>query len=96
MPVLDGVQTIPDKRLAALGHTRRSSIRVPYFGAALECIPQTELVLTATSSIARIAATHPGLRIIEAPPEITAFRFRPSGIPDWTRTRPTSGSDRSS
>jgi DNA-binding transcriptional LysR family regulator len=76
VPVLDGVQTIPDKRLAALGHTRRSSIRVPYFGAALECIPQTELVLTATSSIARIAATHPGLRIIEAPREITGFSFQ--------------------
>ncbi|HMF53880.1 MAG TPA: LysR family transcriptional regulator [Edaphobacter sp.] len=76
VPVLDGVQTIPDKRLAALGHTRRSSIRVPYFGAALECIPQTELVLTATSGIARMAARHPELRIIEAPPEITGFSFQ--------------------
>jgi len=74
--VLDGVQTIPDKRLAALGHARRSSIRVPYFGAALECIPQTEFVLTATSSIARVAAAHRGLRVIEAPPELTGFSFQ--------------------
>lgn len=74
--VLDGVQTIPDKRLAALGHTRRSSICVPYFGAALECVPQTDLVLTATSSVTRIAGTRLDLRVIEAPPELTGFSFQ--------------------
>ena len=74
--VLDGVQTIPDKRLAALGYTRRSSICVPYFGAALECIPQTNLVLTGTSSAARTAEMHPDLRVIEAPAELTGFSFQ--------------------
>jgi DNA-binding transcriptional LysR family regulator len=74
--VLDGVQTIPDKRLAALGYTRRSSICVPYFGAALECIPRTSLMLTATSSAARAAEMHPDLRVIEAPAELTGFSFQ--------------------
>jgi DNA-binding transcriptional LysR family regulator len=74
--VLDGVQTIPDKRLAALGYTRRSSICVPYFGTALECIPQTDLVLTATSSVARIAETRLDLRVIEAPAELSGFSFQ--------------------
>ncbi len=76
VPVLDGVQTIPDKRLAALGLTRRSSIRMPYFGAALECMPRTNLVLTATSGIAQIASKHPDLRVIEAPKELTGFSFQ--------------------
>lgn len=41
-----GVQTIPDKQLAAVGAKRNSCIRVPYFGVALQCLPGTELVLT--------------------------------------------------
>src|SRR6266436_3563291 len=40
-----GVQTIPDKQLAAVGAKRSSSIRVPYFGVALQCLRGTELVL---------------------------------------------------
>ncbi|HXC97335.1 MAG TPA: LysR family transcriptional regulator [Edaphobacter sp.] len=74
--VLDGVQTIPDKRLAALGLARRSAIRVPYFGAALECLSQTNLVLTATSGIAQIAKTRPDLRVLEAPAELKGFAFQ--------------------
>ncbi len=74
--VLDGIQTIPDKRLAALGHTRRSSICVPYFGVALECVARTDLVLTSTTSIARIAEEHPGLRVLEAPAELIGFSFQ--------------------
>jgi DNA-binding transcriptional LysR family regulator len=76
VPVLADVQTIPDKRLAALGQTRRIALRIPYFGAALQCIPNTDLVLTVTSSIARVAATNPDLRVIDAPPEITGFSFQ--------------------
>jgi DNA-binding transcriptional LysR family regulator len=74
--VLDDVQTIPDKRLAALGLTRNSTIRLPYFGAALECLPKTNLVLTATSGIAEIAKKHPGLRVLEAPEELSGFAFQ--------------------
>jgi DNA-binding transcriptional LysR family regulator len=74
--VLDDVQTIPDKRLAALGLTRNSTIRLPYFGAALECLPETNLVLTATSGIAEIAKKHPGLRVLEAPEELSGFAFQ--------------------
>jgi hypothetical protein len=44
-----GVQTIPDKQLAAVGAKRSSCIRVPYFGVALQCLPGTELVLTLTT-----------------------------------------------
>ena len=76
VPVLDNVQTIPDKRLSALGLTRRTPIRVPYFGAALECIPQTKLVLTATSGVAQMARRHSGLRVVEAPAELTGFSFQ--------------------
>lgn len=74
--LLDGVQSIPDKRLAAMGKTRSWSIRMAYFGAALECIPGTELILTATSSATRAARGRKDLRILEAPTELTGFGFQ--------------------
>ena len=45
------VQNIPDKQLAALRVKRRSFVRMPYFGAALSCLPVTELVLTLTNGM---------------------------------------------
>jgi len=74
--LIDGVQSIPDKRLAALGKRRRWSINVPYFGAALECVERTELMLTVTSSGARAARLRKDLRVMEAPKEITGFGFQ--------------------
>jgi DNA-binding transcriptional LysR family regulator len=74
--VLDDLQTIPDKRLAALGLTRNSTIRLPYFGAALECLPGTNLILTATSGVAQIAKKNPDLRVLEAPEELSGFAFQ--------------------
>src|SRR3979411_487530 len=46
-----GVQTIPDKQLAAVGAKRDSYIQVPYFGVGLQCLAGTELVLTLTSGM---------------------------------------------
>ena len=45
--VVEGTQHIPEKRLAAHGHRRRTVITLPYFGAATRCIPGTKLILTA-------------------------------------------------
>lgn len=78
---LADIQTIPDKRLAALGYTRQSRMRVPYFGAALECIVGTKLILTATSGVARAAMKRSDLRVIEAPKEITGFAFQAAWHP---------------
>src|SRR6202789_2025776 len=72
---LAGVQTIPDKRLAAVGAKRRSFIRVPYFGAALQCLPGTELVLTLTSGLTSVVQGDRKLRLVKAPPELHAFHF---------------------
>jgi DNA-binding transcriptional LysR family regulator len=49
-----GVQTIPDKQLAAVGAKRSSCMRVPYFGVALQCLPGTELVLTLTTGMTSV------------------------------------------
>jgi len=70
-----GVQTIPDKQLAAVGAKRSSSIRVPYFGVALQCLPGTELVLTLTSGMTSVVKGDRRLRLVKAPQELHGFHF---------------------
>jgi DNA-binding transcriptional LysR family regulator len=70
-----GVQTIPDKQLAAVGVKRNSCIRVPYFGVALQCLAGTELVLTLTSGLTSVVKRDRKLRLVKAPPELHAFHF---------------------
>jgi DNA-binding transcriptional LysR family regulator len=70
-----GVQTIPDKQMAAVGAKRNSCIRVPYFGVALHCLPGTELVLTATSGLIPAIKANRKLRLVKAPQELQPFYF---------------------
>jgi DNA-binding transcriptional LysR family regulator len=72
---LPRVQNIPDKQLAALGAKRRSSVRMPYFGAALSCLPGTELVLTLTSGMKQMVEKNSALRLVNAPRELQPFHF---------------------
>ncbi len=72
---LPGVQSIPDKQLAALGHKRRSSVRMPYFAAALQCLPGTAMVLTLTSGMLGMVERDPNLRLVKAPKELRRFHF---------------------
>ena len=69
------VQNIPDKQLAALGEKRRSSVRMPYFGAALSCLPGTELVLTLTNGMRQMVERNSTLRLVKAPQELRPFHF---------------------
>ena len=70
-----GVQTIPDKQLAAVGAKRTSCIQVPYFGVALQCLPGTELVLTVTSGMHSVVRGNRELRVVKAPHELHPFHF---------------------
>ena len=70
-----GVQTIPDKQLAAVGAKRSSYIRLPYFGVALQCLAGTELVLTVTTGLSSVVKRNRELRLVKAPQELHAFHF---------------------
>ncbi|MGA7922291.1 MAG: LysR family transcriptional regulator [Candidatus Acidiferrales bacterium] len=72
---LPSVQNIPDKQLAGLGAKRRSAVRMPYFGAALSCLPGTELVLTLTSGMREMVERNSALRLVRAPRELQPFHF---------------------
>src|SRR3981081_4702227 len=70
-----GVQTIPDKQLAAVGAKRSSCIRVPYFGVALQCLAGTEKRPARARGAASVIKTDRRLRIVKAPPELHPFHF---------------------
>jgi len=72
---LPSVQNIPDKQLAALGLKRRSFVRMPYFGAALSCLPGTELLLTLTGGMRQMVERNSTLRLVKAPHELRPFHF---------------------
>jgi hypothetical protein len=69
------VQSIPDKQLAALGAKRRSCVCMSYFGAALSCLPGTDLVLTLTNGMRQMVERNSTLRLVKAPQELRPFHF---------------------
>jgi len=69
------VQNIPDKQLAALGAKRRSSVRMPYFGAALSCLAGTELVLNTDQWHAANGGKEFHLAARESAQELRPFHF---------------------
>ncbi len=82
----EGVQTIPDKQLAALGAKRSSCIRVPYFGVALQCLPGTELVLTLTGGSGVCYQKRPQVAAVKRR-RIACVSF-PHGMASQTQLRP--------
>jgi DNA-binding transcriptional LysR family regulator len=70
-----GVQTMPEKQLAALGAKLSSRIRVPYSGVALQSLPGTELVLTVPSGMSSVVKADRRLRLVKAPQELHGFHF---------------------
>lgn len=73
--ILGGLQTIPDKRLAAIGAKRQCAIWVPYFSAAIRCLPGTPLLATVPSRMARFEARNLELRVLRPPDVLGRFRY---------------------
>lgn len=69
------LQTLPDKRLAGIGAKRRCPIWVPYFTAAVRCVPETRLLATVPSRIARFEANNLSLRILKPPEVLAGFKY---------------------
>lgn len=67
--------TLPDKRLAGIGAKRRCPIWVPYFTAAVRCVPGTHLLATVPTRIARFEANNLSLRILKPPEVLGGFKY---------------------
>ncbi|MCU1320708.1 MAG: Transcriptional regulator [Acidobacteriaceae bacterium] len=73
--IFGGRQTIPERRLGAAGHKRRTVIQVPYFSTAIRSVVGTELIATVPKRLAMGDAHHPGIRLVKPPPEMTGYRY---------------------
>ncbi len=73
--VLAGRHTIPAQRLAALGLERTCAVEVPYFTAAIRCVPGTDLIATVPKRLAALERHNPAVRIVQPPNEMTGFKY---------------------
>jgi DNA-binding transcriptional LysR family regulator len=70
-----GRQTLIEDRLRELGTHRQSTLRVPYFSAAIHAVPGTNLIATVPRRIARLYAGNPALRHVDVPAEFNPFSY---------------------
>jgi DNA-binding transcriptional LysR family regulator len=75
MTVLTGQPMIHDQQLAALGERRRCVVEVPYFGAAIRCVPGTDLIATVPKRFAELHRHNRAIRILPPPREIHGFKY---------------------
>jgi len=73
--VLAGRQTIPEQRLAALGHKRGCAVEVPYFTAAIRCVPGADLIATVPKRLAEVEHHNPTVKIVQPPAEMEGFPY---------------------
>jgi DNA-binding transcriptional LysR family regulator len=73
--VLAGRQTIPEQRLAALGHKRMCAVEVPYFTAAIRCLPGTGLIATVPKRLADLERHNPAVKVVQPPAEMKGFKY---------------------
>jgi DNA-binding transcriptional LysR family regulator len=72
---LGDAQTIPDDRLAALGHKRNVVVQVPYFSAAIHSVPQTKLIATVPRRFAQAYAGDRRIRFLVPPEPMHSFKY---------------------
>jgi len=73
--ILGGIQTIPEKRLAAVGAKRRCPLSVPYHTAALRSLVGTNLIATVPRRMAEAEASNPAIKILKAPAVLGTFKY---------------------
>jgi DNA-binding transcriptional LysR family regulator len=72
--ILGGIQTIPERRLGAIGEKRRGPIVVANHTVAMRCTIGTNLVATVPRRVAESEAGNPALEILRAPPLFGTFK----------------------
>lgn len=73
--VLDGVQTLVERRLQDVDSRRAVGLRVPYFAGAVTAIANTKLILTVPRRFATLYRERTDLRIVEAPLELGRMTY---------------------
>jgi DNA-binding transcriptional LysR family regulator len=73
--IVGGIQTIPEKRLSAIGAKRNCPMVVPYHTTAMRSVVGTNLVATVPRRMAELEASNPCVRIVNAPAALGGFKY---------------------
>jgi DNA-binding transcriptional LysR family regulator len=73
--IIDGLQTMPERRLAALGARRRCPLVVAYHNVAIRVAADSNLIATVPRRMAIRESFNKSIKILEAPDEIGSFRY---------------------
>lgn len=73
--IVGGIQTIPEKRLSAIGAKRHCPMVVPFHTTAMRSLIGTHLIATVPRSMARLEASNPAVRIVKAPAVLGTFKY---------------------
>jgi DNA-binding transcriptional LysR family regulator len=73
--IVGGIQTIPEKRLSAIGAKRHCPIVVPYHTTAMRSVVGTNLVATVPRRMADLDTSNPSVRIVKAPAALGEFKY---------------------
>jgi DNA-binding transcriptional LysR family regulator len=91
--IVGGIQTVPEKPLAAIGAKRRCPLVGAYHTAAIQAAAQTELVATVPRRVARFAVAGGSVKVLDAPTVLGTFdymmywhkRMNTDGVHAWLR-----------
>lgn len=86
--ILGGVQTIPERRLAAVGARRRCRLTVPYHATALRSLAGTNLIATVPRPMAEMEASNLALKILKAPDVLGGFKYLMAWHPRMSTDEP--------
>ena len=73
--IFNGVQTLPDERLAASGLKRRIAYTVPYFTVALQGVVGTNLIATVPRRIALSEWRNSDVKVLKTPRPVSKFTY---------------------
>ena len=73
--IIDGMQTMPEKRLAALGEKRRCPIVVGYHNVAMRVAAVSNLIATVPRRMAIKESFNKSIKVLEAPAALGSFRY---------------------
>lgn len=73
--IVSGRQPLLDARLDRLGGRRDARLKVPYFAAAIDAVPGTDLIATVPKRFALPQVSSGQVAILPAPPEIKPIQY---------------------
>ena len=73
--IIGGVQTHPDKHLAAIGEKRRCPLVVAQHTVAMRVAAVTDMIATVPRRMAVLEASNKAIKILEAPAALGSFKY---------------------